>query len=170
MRVAIPDSTSDAALKCSAPLFWFAWGEPEALWDALDWEPVPRAEAEVVGLSQSQPTRTRKKRTYKTHLAVLVCGAVVFAGGSLTLRSPTCAGATGELRSSAFWYTPRPSTRASDTTFQPFETMRGYALIKLETAKSDNSCSSITRPGVLGPGYSPHSAMHTVKQTTVTNQ
>jgi len=93
-------------------------------------------------------TCTGKKghRAYPT-----VCGVVVFAAGSLILWSPTCAGVTGEEESSAFWYAPRPSTCASDTSFQPFETMRGYALMKLATDKSDNSCSNITRPGVLGP-------------------
>lgn len=103
-----------------------------------------------MGLPQSQPKRTRK-RTHRAYLLVDVGRAVVFARGSLILGSPTCAGVTGEARSSAFWYTPRPSAWASDTTFQPLETMRGYALIKLATDKSDNSCSRITRPGVLGP-------------------
>lgn len=52
----------------------------------------------------------------------------------------------------AFWYAVVPCTIwVTDVVFQLFAFITGYAAMNAATDSSDNSCSRMMRPGLLGP-------------------
>jgi hypothetical protein len=75
---------------------------------------------------------------------------------------PTLIEVTGAVLLSLFWYQSIPQASAMDSTFQPFESIRGKLVSKTPMVLGLSSCSRMQRPGDLGPVIQPDIAALTL--------